>query len=99
MTDAIDRKAVTAISTINPTAIPMIFRRMDRLIMFRPHQGASRNCSIFGRWCQAGLNSVSKINGATLALRADWIARRLGRTTRADDGTAESCGRYWTTGQ
>ena len=34
MTDAIDRKAVKAISTINTTAIPMIFRRMDRLIIF-----------------------------------------------------------------
>jgi hypothetical protein len=30
----IDRTAVRAISTINTTAIPMIFRRIDRLSMF-----------------------------------------------------------------
>jgi hypothetical protein len=38
MTDAIDKAAVTAISTISTTAIPIIFRRTVRLTTFRPLQ-------------------------------------------------------------
>src|ERR1700744_5675875 len=48
MTEAIDRTAVIAISTINTTAIPMIFRRIDMLNMLGPLplQAAERNASL-----------------------------------------------------
>jgi hypothetical protein len=35
------QKGVNTMSTISPIAIPMIFRRIDRLIMLRPLQGTS----------------------------------------------------------
>src|SRR5205814_458203 len=71
MTDAIDRKAVTAISTINPIAIPMIFRRIDRLIMLRPLQGASceSNVSRSGDGAKRGRTPSVK-STASLALGA-----------------------------
>jgi hypothetical protein len=40
--NVIDRRALTAISTISTIAIPMIFCRMGRLIMLRPLQSTSR---------------------------------------------------------
>src|SRR4051812_34649877 len=74
MTVAIDRAAVTAISTINTTAIPMIFRRMDRLIMFRALENVSTRFTMSPSRDAGDLSHV--LSAKPTALRGQPDARR-----------------------